>query len=413
LRKAMEEAADKPLDWFFKQYVYSAGHPSIKYSWSYDSGYLRINISQTQGEDSYPAYRIPIEFEVGYQDGSTELIKVNLESRYNTLYLPVKGRPAYVCLDPGFKVAVKSVNSDKGVEEARAELRSSSVACRLEAIEALAGDSGSRSIEALTEALLNDKFWGIRAEAARALGKLGIPDAAKPLINALNVEKHPKVRRAIVEALGNFKGNSDAAKVLASILVDNGESYYVRSSAAEALGRLGIRDYFNELVKALNYPSHNNVITQGALRGLAELGGDEAIEIILKHTQLGYPTLIRATAAQLLGRFVDNRRVYDRLMELLRDQYVRVASSALSAVEYSMDPRFLGVLDSIASGKAPGFIAAELSGRFRRYARDIAVKIREQLSRGVEYAKLREEIEGIKEEQRRLVDRVSRLEAKA
>ena len=412
-RKTMEEAAARPLDWFFNQFVYSAGHLSIKYSWIYDSGYLRINITQTQGEDSYPVYRIPIEFEVGYQDGSTELIKVNLESRDNTLYLPIREKPAYICLDPGFKVAVKSVSSDKGVDEARAELRSSSVACRLEAIEVLAKDSSSRSIEALADALLNDKFWGIRAEAARALGKLGASEAIKPLINALNVERHPKVRRAIVEALGNFKNNSDVAKVLASILTDDKESYYVRSSAAESLGRLGIRDYFNELVKALNYPSHNNVITQGALRGLAELGGDEAVEIILRYTQLGYPTLVRATAAQLLGRFVDNRRVYDRLMELLRDQYMRVASSALSAIEYSMDPRFLEILDSIASGKVPGFIAAELSGRFRRYARDIAVKIREQLSRGAEYARLREEVERIREEQRRLMDRISRLEAKA
>ncbi|MGC9135839.1 M1 family aminopeptidase [Caldivirga sp.] len=411
-RKVMEEATAKPLDWFFNQFVYSAGHPSIKYSWSYDSGYLRISISQTQGDDSYPVYRIPVELEIGHQDGSMELIKLNLESRDTTVYLPIKERPTYVCLDPEFKVAIKSVNSEKSIEEARAELRSSSVACRLEAIESLAKDSSSRSIDALTKALLNDKFWGIRAEAARALGKLGVTDAVKPLINALHVERHPRVRRAIVEALGNFKGNRDVAKVLASVLVNSEESYYVRSNAAEALGKLGIRDYFSELVKALDYPSHNNVITQGALRGLAELGGDEAIEVLLKYTQLGYPTLVRATAAQLLGKFVDNRRVYDRLMELLRDQYMRVASAALSAVEYSMDPRFLGILDSIASGTAPGFIAAELSGRFRRYARDIAVKIREQLSKGAEYARLREEVERVREEQRRLMDRVSRLEAK-
>jgi len=413
LRKAMEEASGRPLDWFFNQFVYSAGHPMIKYSWSHESGYLRLSVSQTQGEDSYPIYRLPLEFEVGYQDGSRQLVRVDVNSRESVVYIPSKERPAYVCIDPEFKIAIKVVSSDKGVEEAKAELGSVNLACRLEAIDALSRNSSLRSIEALTSALLSDKFWGVRAEAARALGRLGVNDAAKSLLEALKVEEHPRVRRAIVEALGNFKGSEEAAKVLSSILTDVKESYYVRSTAAESLGKVGIRDYFNELVKALNYPSHNNVITQGALRGLAELGGDEAVDIILKYTQLGYPTLVRAAAAQSLGRFTSNRRVYERLIELLKDPYIRVASAALSAVEYSMDPRFLDVLDSIVSGNAPGFIAAELSGRFRRYARDVATRIREHLSRGVEYQRLREELEQIREEQRRLMDRVGRIESKA
>jgi len=413
LRKAMEEASGRPLDWFFNQFVYSAGHPIIKYSWSHESGYLRLSVSQTQGEDSYPIYRLPLEFEVGYQDGSRQLVRVDVNSRESVVYIPSKERPTYVCIDPEFKIAIKVVSSDKGVEEAKAELGSINLACRLEAIDALSRNSSLRSIEALTSALLSDKFWGVRAEAARALGRLGVNDAAKSLLEALKVEEHPRVRRAIVEALGNFKGSEEAAKVLSSILTDVKESYYVRSTAAESLGKVGIRDYFNELVKALNYPSHNNVITQGALRGLAELGGDEAVDIILKYTQLGYPTLVRAAAAQSLGRFTSDRRVYERLIELLKDPYIRVASAALSAVEYSMDPRFLDVLDSIVSGNAPGFIAAELSGRFRRYARDVATRIREHLSRGVEYQRLREELEQVREEQRRLMDRVGRIESKA
>jgi len=413
LRKAMEEASGRPLDWFFNQFVYSAGHPIIKYSWSHESGYLRLSVSQTQGEDSYPIYRLPLEFEVGYQDGSRQLVRVDVNSRESVVYIPSKERPTYVCIDPEFKIAIKVVSSDKGVEEAKAELGSVNLACRLEAIDALSRNSSIRSIEALTSALLSDKFWGVRAEAARALGRLGVNDAAKSLLEALKVEEHPRVRRAIVEALGNFKGSEEAAKALSSILTDVKESYYVRSTAAESLGKVGIRDYFNELVKALNYPSHNNVITQGALRGLAELGGDEAVDIILKYTQLGYPTLVRAAAAQSLGRFTSDRRVYERLIELLKDPYIRVASAALSAVEYSMDPRFLDVLDSIVSGNAPGFIAAELSGRFRRYARDVATRIREHLSRGVEYQRLREELEQVREEQRRLMDRVGRIESKA
>ncbi len=208
-----------------------------------------------------------------------------------------------------------------------------------------------------------------------------------------------------MEALGNFKGNRDVARVLTSILENTSESYYVRSKAAQSLGKLGgMLDYAGELIKALDYPSHNYVIAQGALQGLSELGTDEAIDTLVKYTELGRPTLVRMVATQSLGKFVGVRRVYDRIRELLKDPYYRVRYAAVAAVESSLDPRFLDILDELAS--------RDLDGRIRRYARDVARKIREQMQRGVEYARLREEIERIREEQRRIMDRLDRMEAK-
>jgi aminopeptidase N len=406
LRKALEEVSGQPLDWFFTQFVYSAGHPIIKYSWSYDPSIkmVRLSISQAQGDDSYPIYRLPLEFEIGYPGGRTEVFRFELNEREAVVYIPASERPLYICLDPQFKIGIKVVNSEKSVEEALAELGSSNLPCRLEAIDALARDGSARAVEGLSNALRNDKFWGVRAEAARALGRVGTDDAMKALINALSTERHPRVRRAIVEALGNFRGREEAAKALVEVLENVRESYYVRSRAAHSLGKVGIAEYGKYLVKALEYPSHNHVITQGALQGLAELGTEDAISTILNYTELGKPTLVRAAATQVLGKFVSDRRVYERLRLLLKDPYFRVRYAALAAVENSLDPRFLDILDELS--------IKDLDGRVRRYARDVARKIRDQLQRGVEYAKLREEIDRIREEQRRLMDRLDRLEFK-
>ncbi|WP_069808029.1 M1 family aminopeptidase [Vulcanisaeta thermophila] len=405
LRKALEEASGQPLDWFFTQFVYSSGHPVIKYSWSYDANakLVKLSISQTQGDDSYPIYRLPLEFEVKYPSGKVDTIRVDLEEREATIYVPASERPLYVCIDPQFKVAVKSVSADKGVEEALAELGSGSLMCRLEAVDSLARDGSARAVEGLAKAL-TDPFWGVRAEATRALGKVGTEDALRVLLNALNSEGHPRVRQAIVEALGNFRGKADVAKVLVDVLRNPSESYYTRYRAAQSLGKLGITEYVGELTKALDYPSHNYVITQGALEGLAELGTEDAVNTILKYTELGKPTLVRATATRVLGKFVGDRRVYERVRQLLRDPYFRVRFAALAAVESSLDPRFLDILDELAM--------RDLDGRVRRYARDVAKRIRDQLSRGVEYARLREEIDRIREEQRRIAERLDRLEYK-
>ncbi len=183
----------------------------------------------------------PLEFEVKYPSGKVDLLRIELNEREVTIYVPASERPQYVCIDPQFKVGVKSVSSDKGVEEAIAELGSDNIMCRLEAIDALARDGSARAVEGgLSKALMNDPFWGgVRAETARALGRVGTDDALKALLNALNNERHPRVRQAIAEALGNFKGNGDAARVLTSILENTSESYYVRSKAAQSLGKLG------------------------------------------------------------------------------------------------------------------------------------------------------------------------------
>ncbi|WP_243679151.1 hypothetical protein [Vulcanisaeta distributa] len=90
-----------------------------------------------------------------------------MNEREATIYVPASERPQYICIDPQFKVGVKSVSADKGVEEAIAELSSENLPCRLEAIDALARDGSARAVEELSKALMSDPFWGgVRAEAA-------------------------------------------------------------------------------------------------------------------------------------------------------------------------------------------------------------------------------------------------------
>lgn len=131
LRKTLEEVSGQPLDWFFTQFVYSSGHPVIKYSWSYDPGnkLVKLSISQAQGDDSYPIYRLPLEFEIKYPSGKVDIFKFELSEREATIYVPASERPQYICIDPQFKVGVKSVSADKGIEEAIAELSSENMPC--------------------------------------------------------------------------------------------------------------------------------------------------------------------------------------------------------------------------------------------------------------------------------------------
>jgi len=50
LRRVMEEASGQNLEQFFKQWLYTAGHPQLNISWKYDAdkGVINISINQNQ-----------------------------------------------------------------------------------------------------------------------------------------------------------------------------------------------------------------------------------------------------------------------------------------------------------------------------------------------------------------------------
>ncbi len=396
LRKAMEEASGCDLEWFWRQFFYSAGHLALKASWSYstDERVLKIQMRQTQGEDSYPQYTIPIEIKIVYEDGRVEVRVVQLDKEV-TLHIPSE-KPKYVCIDPHFKVG-KSLDLQYPLEAAVSMLDDGDLYCRLQAIEVLKKNGSARAVSALAKAL-HDKFWGVAVEAAKALGEVGTEEAVSALMRA--EVKHPKVKRAVVEALGTAR-RSAAAEYLDKVLHDGGESYYVRAEAARSLGKVKWAFAEHSLKKALEYSSHLDVIKRGALEGLAELGTEDAMKIVLQYAT-NAPTPVRATAIQTLAKFGSRREVLEVVKKALRDDNFRVRFAAVTAALELMEPRLIPDLQERAE--------VDVDGRIRRVAREVVEKTRKFMDRGVEYQKLREEVEKLRDEYRKLWDRLSRIE---
>ncbi len=89
-------------------------------------------------------------------------------------------------------------------------------------------------------AALSDPDGNVRRLAASALGKIGDPSGAKPLIDLLDREELPQVRQYAVKALGRI-GDPCARNVLERIAEGEKEAEYTRAAARGALARLGQR----------------------------------------------------------------------------------------------------------------------------------------------------------------------------
>jgi len=354
LRKAMEEASGQDLEWFWKQFFYSAGHPVLKVLWSYSDGVLKLQIKQAQGEDSYPVYTLPLEVKVVYEDGRREWRQVALNEKEAALHLS-GGKPRYVCVDPAFRI-MKALDLQYPLESAVAMLEDEDMYCRLQASTCLRKTVAPGPSTPFAKAL-HDKFWGVAAEAARALGEVGTAEAVSRLIEAYGRTMHPRVRRAIVEALGATR-RREAAEFLDKVLHDPNESYYVRSEAARSLGKIKWDFAEHSLRKALEHPSHLDVIKRGALEGLAELGTEDALKIVLRHTEPDVSTQVRMTAVQALAKFGARREVLEVVKRAMRDENFRVRYAAVTAALELLDPRLLPDLQERAE--------QDIDGRIRR-----------------------------------------------
>jgi len=91
LRAVMEQASGQNLKQFFKQWLYTPGHPELNISWKYEVGGVQLHIIQTQDA----LFQFPLEVAV---DGRLHTIQV--KDKNTVVHFAVKEKPAQVSVDP-------------------------------------------------------------------------------------------------------------------------------------------------------------------------------------------------------------------------------------------------------------------------------------------------------------------------
>jgi aminopeptidase N len=97
-RRVMELRAGRPLDWFFRQWIYEPGFPAYDATWKWDepSKRLTLKVRQTQASG---LFRMPLDVEfVDGDDTRREVVEV--AAREQTFDFKLKARPRAVDIDP-------------------------------------------------------------------------------------------------------------------------------------------------------------------------------------------------------------------------------------------------------------------------------------------------------------------------
>jgi aminopeptidase N len=401
LQRAFEEASGRGLGRSFEQWLYKPGHPEMDVEISWQKGVLSVATKQTQPtSDGVPAcFELELPVDLGDGDGRVVRRTMRVTEKQQTVALAAPTRPAFVVVDPDARI-LGEVRLKIPADMLREQLASAPTARgRWLAAQAMAKLDDPQTIAALAKVLADSRqFWGVRGECAAALGKMRVREGFDALKNARQIE-HPKVRRAVVDALGNFR-TTDAMEAIKPLALRD-DSYLVESEAARALGRTRQSAAFDVLVDLLERPSWFDVVRAGAIDGMAALRDDRAVPHVTARVRYGHPPRARRAAAMALPKLASDRRAREALEQLLDDSDPLLRVDAVRA---------LGELgDNKARPALRQRLETDLDARVRRRIREVMRDLAEP-RRAAE--QLREEVEKLQSEHVDLKTRLAKLEAR-
>jgi aminopeptidase N len=349
LSRAIEEATSVNVDRFFDQWIYGAGAPRFQVASSYDEGsrQLKLSVKQTQKvEGRVGIFDVPVEFEISTAAGKKSFL-VELSKAEETLSYTLDGPPLMILFDKGDKV-LKSVAFDKPAMDWIFQLQhADTVPDRADPARALGAiKNDDAMIAALGDAALHDKFYRIRTESLRALGRIGGPAVHAPILAAAS-DPLPWVRAVAVSQAGNFSGNPAVAAKLEDIY-RNDKAFTVRAAALGGIGQQKSADAFELLRTAAATDSPDDRLKTAALRALGALGDDRAVPMLLEASATGKPFPVRSAAIFSLGRLdKKNKEITARVISYMQEGYFSLRGPTIRALGERGDPDAIAPLEQL------------------------------------------------------------------
>jgi len=350
LTKAIEQATHTNVDQFFDQWVYGAGAPQFDISYQYDADkkQVALHVKQTQKiEGRVGLFTVPMDVEVTNTTGP-KLYPITVSKAEETFTFPSSTPPQMVIFDKGSQV-LKSTEFKKENQEWVYQLKNASeLADRADAAMALGKLKGNdEAAAALGSAMRNDKGRGLRIVAARSLGEMGSPAAAKELLGSLASVTEPSLRSAIVQALASFKDHMEVAAKLESIAKKDG-SFRTQAAALQAIAKMKPAGAYDTLVAGVASNSPDGYLREAALRGLGSLGDDKAVPLLREWALPGKDFEAREAAIGSLAKLKkDDKEITQQIAGYLNEPHFSIRIAAIFALGTRGDASAVPALEAL------------------------------------------------------------------
>ncbi len=310
--------------WMFDDYIWKGGYPVFKVNYSYDEVKKNINlkVDQVQKADTlYPAvFRMPVNIRI-YSGSDQRNEKIGRDKLSNEYNFKFDSAPEFIEFNAGNKVHAITIYDRSRGDCINQILHSVDAVDRIVAVRELPNHPYDRIIpEVLKNVLQNDKFWGTRVEAAKALGK--VPRLShKILLEQLKIEKDSRIISAIITAIAKFKDRKDIEVI--KTYIKNEKNEYIVREGIKTLTAISRTDEIKGIVLPYSdVRSHRNIIMSEVLAGLKTIEGtdkDPAVKTTLLNIAFGKDLdyRLRNFAISRLVYYAADKDVQDMAMKYI------------------------------------------------------------------------------------------------
>jgi len=198
---------------------------------------------------------------------------------------------------------------------------------RAQAAEAL-GNLRDRSATSALIKALGDENRNVRATAIVALGYLRDKASVKPLTDYYKTEKDVGLKISVLNVLGVI-GDISAADVLIEALSEKNPR--IKTIAASSLGRLRVRKASEKLVECLKDADRN--VRLYSARALGEIGNKDkkVIKALVKYLESEKDLEVKVAIADALGK-LGSEEGFEIALKAAKDRNVNIKRAGLRAL---------------------------------------------------------------------------------
>lgn len=275
LRLAFEEITGRDLNWFFNQWYFGSGHPSVTIDYVYDdaAGKVKVIIKQTQKTGKL--FTLPIAIDI-YNGTAKTRNMVWVKNAADTFTFSYTKRPDLVNVD-GDKVMLWIKKDNKTLDNFIHQYKNAGLFVdRLEAIQYASQHADNPKALDLLKLGLKDKFHTIRNASIFMLDMENetVKTAVEPILADLaKNDKKSTVRANAINMLGQYK-NKTYAPLFKAATKDS--SYSVAGNALNALLEVDNAAAIEIAKELYSQPSKGSL--KSALQSVKAASGDESLE---------------------------------------------------------------------------------------------------------------------------------------
>ncbi len=400
LNSIIGELSGRSYDQFFDQWLYHAHHPEleVRYSWDAKTKLAKISVAQNQKlSEGVLLFNFPLTVRFKTKSGALDR-QITIKEKSEDFYFSLPEVPQSVRIDPELAVLMKIKFNLPDPMLASQLADKEDMVGRLLAIEQLASKKDRASVDQLKKALKTDAFYGVRAEAARALRSIHTDEAFAALADARQQED-ARVRQQVAMALLGFY--RDEAYDAARQIINQEKNPDILSVGLRSLSAYGRTEVQELLLKYLKSESYRNELAGASIDAMRRQDNPAYISPLqssLKEREAVFQSsgLARGLdALAYLARYEEKKDgVREFLIGFTNHKKRPVQLAAINALGTLADPKAIPVLETFASAskESPERTAAERAISALRAAKKPADDLKDLRDEVLDLKKLNREM---------------------